>query len=72
MATVHEAAKLIGELCAQFYTQGWVSGTGGGMSIKSGDSIVMAPSGNVEHVWDPNRVFFHLIRHVFRTGNALK
>lgn len=44
--TVEEAKNLICELCATYYTQGWVSGTGGGMSIKVGDRIVMAPSGN--------------------------
>lgn len=43
--TVEEAKNLICELCATYYTQGWVSGTGGGMSIKVGDRIVMAPSG---------------------------
>lgn len=36
---------LIVELCQQFYGQGWVSGTGGGISIKRGDAIYMAPSG---------------------------
>ncbi len=32
-------------LCRQFYTQGWVSGTGGGLSIRDGQSVFMAPSG---------------------------
>jgi methylthioribulose-1-phosphate dehydratase len=27
-------ANLIPELCRQFYTSGWVTGTGGGISIK--------------------------------------
>lgn len=48
MATVQEAKELICELCAEYYKQGWVSGTGGGMSIKVADgsgTIVMAPSG---------------------------
>lgn len=42
-----EAAKaLVAELCACFYRLGWVSGTGGGVSIKtSAGTIVMAPSG---------------------------
>lgn len=35
----------ISELCAHFYKQGWVSGTGGGISIREGDRIYMAPSG---------------------------
>lgn len=39
------AKHLVADLCATLYTQGHVSGTGGGISIKVGDSIVMAPSG---------------------------
>jgi methylthioribulose-1-phosphate dehydratase len=37
--------SLIVELCRQFYAQGWVSGTGGGMSIRQDGRIYMAPSG---------------------------
>eukprot|EP00274_Cyanoptyche_gloeocystis_P003189 CAMPEP_0196655822 /NCGR_PEP_ID=MMETSP1086-20130531/8767_1 /TAXON_ID=77921 /ORGANISM="Cyanoptyche gloeocystis , Strain SAG4.97" /LENGTH=252 /DNA_ID=CAMNT_0041988325 /DNA_START=71 /DNA_END=829 /DNA_ORIENTATION=+ len=37
--------SLIVELCKQFYHLGWVSGTGGGISIKHGDRIYVAPSG---------------------------
>jgi methylthioribulose-1-phosphate dehydratase len=33
------------ELCRQFYAQGWVSGTGGGVSIREGGRVYMAPSG---------------------------
>ena len=42
---VHEAKELICQMCHNFYTQGWVGGTGGGMSIKTDNHIVMAPSG---------------------------
>ncbi len=35
--TVDEAKTLIAELCSLFYTQGWVGGTGGGISVKAGD-----------------------------------
>lgn len=45
MASVAEAKELIVDMCANFYSQGWVGGTGGGISIKIGDKIVMAPSG---------------------------
>ncbi|KAJ3323318.1 hypothetical protein HDU93_002947, partial [Gonapodya sp. JEL0774] len=40
-------ANLIPELCRQFYHLGWVTGTGGGMSIKDKkrDLIYVAPSG---------------------------
>nr|CAG4644283.1 EOG090X0D1G [Lepidurus arcticus] len=36
---------LIPALCRQFYRLGWVTGTGGGISIKSGEEIYIAPSG---------------------------
>ncbi|KAK9838242.1 hypothetical protein WJX84_006792 [Apatococcus fuscideae] len=32
-------------MCRMFYTQGWVTGTGGGISIRVHDTVVMAPSG---------------------------
>jgi len=37
--------RLIPELCNQMYHQGWVTGTGGGISIKLDDEIYIAPSG---------------------------
>ncbi|XP_068243186.1 probable methylthioribulose-1-phosphate dehydratase isoform X2 [Palaemon carinicauda] len=37
--------ELICELGQVFYNLGWVSGTGGGISIKTGDQIYVAPSG---------------------------
>lgn len=36
--------RLIPELCKQFYDLGWVTGTGGGISIKLDDEIYIAPS----------------------------
>jgi methylthioribulose 1-phosphate dehydratase/enolase-phosphatase E1 len=43
--SVAEARILICDLCAAFYRLGWVSGTGGGMSLRAqGGRIVMAPS----------------------------
>jgi methylthioribulose-1-phosphate dehydratase len=36
---------LVVELCKQFYAQGWVSGTGGGISIRQGGKVYLAPSG---------------------------
>ncbi|KAK0589153.1 hypothetical protein LWI29_010388 [Acer saccharum] len=52
---VHETKALAAELCRHFYTLGWVSGTGGSISIKVHDDslpishqlIVMSPSGTV-------------------------
>ncbi len=37
--------QLIVQLCRHFYDQGWVSGTGGGISIRTGGRVYMAPSG---------------------------
>lgn len=50
---VFEARSLVSELCRQFYTLGWVSGTGGSITVKAHDAsvpksnqiIVMSPSG---------------------------
>jgi hypothetical protein len=55
--TVEEAKSLICELCHQFYDQGWVGGTGGGISVKAGDSIVMAPSGVQKERMQPDDMF---------------
>lgn len=57
MATVEEAKQLICELCHNFYSQGWVSGTGGGISVKVGDRIVMAPSGVQKERMQPDDMF---------------
>ena len=44
--SIEDAKPLVASLCAQFYTLGWVSGTGGGLSMRAADNaIVMAPSG---------------------------
>ncbi|KAM4055152.1 methylthioribulose-1-phosphate dehydratase [Hirsutella rhossiliensis] len=38
-------ANLIPSLCAKFWTLGWVTGTGGGCSIRDGNLVYIAPSG---------------------------
>ncbi|KAG5923732.1 Methylthioribulose-1-phosphate dehydratase [Claviceps capensis] len=38
-------ANLIPSLCAKFWTLGWVTGTGGGCSIREDDRVYIAPSG---------------------------
>ena len=55
--SVDEAKELISEMCRNFYSQGWVSGTGGGMSIRAGDCIVMAPSGVQKERMVPEDMF---------------
>lgn len=52
-----EARALICELCFLFYQQGWVSGTGGGISIRSGETIYMAPSGVQKERIRPSDIF---------------
>lgn len=49
--------KLICELCRQFYAQGWVSGTGGGISIRDGERVYMAPSGVQKERVEPEHIF---------------
>jgi methylthioribulose-1-phosphate dehydratase len=49
--------RLIPELCQQFYDQGWFSGTGGGISIKQGGIIYVAPSGVQKERLEPSDLF---------------
>ena len=49
--------ELIVQLCQQFYTQGWVSGTGGGLSIREGGRVYMAPSGVQKERLRPEELF---------------
>ncbi len=49
--------ELICELCRHFYQKGWASGTGGGISIKSGDRIYMAPSAVPKERLQPEDIF---------------
>lgn len=50
-------ATLIAELCRQFYALGWVSGTGGGISIRDAEGVWMAPSGVQKERIDPDDVW---------------
>ena len=51
--------ELVCELCRQFFTEGWVTGTGGSISIRSaltGD-IYMTPSGVQKERIKPHELF---------------
>ncbi|KAI9679986.1 MAG: Methylthioribulose-1-phosphate dehydratase [Caeruleum heppii] len=50
-------ANYICELCRKFYTMGWVTGTGGGTSIRKGDLIYIAPSGVQKELLRPQDMF---------------
>ncbi len=49
--------NLIVELCRQFYQQGWVSGTGGGISIRDGQRAYIAPSAAQKERLSPEDIF---------------
>ncbi|KAK4952452.1 Methylthioribulose-1-phosphate dehydratase [Elasticomyces elasticus] len=50
-------ANHISELCRKFYDLGWVTGTGGGVSIKKGDHVYLAPSGVQKEMMQPEDMF---------------
>ncbi|KAK4565363.1 Methylthioribulose-1-phosphate dehydratase [Recurvomyces mirabilis] len=50
-------ANHISELCRRFYTLGWVTGTGGGVSIRHGNHIYLAPSGVQKEMMQPTDMF---------------
>ena len=51
------ARALVAELCASFYTLGWVTGTGGSISIRIGNRIFMAPSGVQKERMQPADIY---------------
>ena len=50
-------ANLICTLCRAFYNLGWVTGTGGGTSIRHGPHIYIAPSGVQKELMQPTDMF---------------
>ncbi|KDQ11501.1 hypothetical protein BOTBODRAFT_35377 [Botryobasidium botryosum FD-172 SS1] len=50
-------ANIIPELCRGFYHLGWVTGTGGGISIRENDKIYIAPSGVQKERIKPEHIF---------------
>jgi methylthioribulose-1-phosphate dehydratase len=55
--TPQQTRELVCELCRNFYSLGWASGTGGGISIKEGGKIYMAPSGVQKERLKPEDIF---------------
>jgi methylthioribulose-1-phosphate dehydratase len=49
--------ELICELCRHFYQLGWASGTGGGISVRDGGKIYMAPSAVQKERLMPEDIF---------------
>uniref|UniRef100_A0A1A9ZGU6 Class II aldolase/adducin N-terminal domain-containing protein n=1 Tax=Glossina pallidipes TaxID=7398 RepID=A0A1A9ZGU6_GLOPL len=54
--------NLIPALCQQFYNLGWVTGTGGGISIKYNNEIFIAPSGVQKERIMPEDLFVQNIK----------
>jgi hypothetical protein len=50
-------ANLICDLARQFYDLGWVTGTGGGICIREGDEVLVAPSGVQKERMTPDQMF---------------
>lgn len=53
----HTYRELICELCRQFYGAGWVTGTGGSISIRYGNRIYMTPSGVPKERIQPDELY---------------
>lgn len=51
------SAQLICDLARSFYDLGWVSGTGGGICIREGDRVVIAPSAVQKERMEPSQMF---------------
>lgn len=45
MESASSPSEMIVDLCRLFYHLGWATGTGGGISIRDGEQVFMAPSG---------------------------
>jgi methylthioribulose 1-phosphate dehydratase / enolase-phosphatase E1 len=52
-----EMRELVVQLCRQFYHLGWVTGTGGSISIRQGSQLYMTPSGVQKERMQPEDLF---------------
>jgi methylthioribulose-1-phosphate dehydratase len=57
ITSADDARAVIVSLCRHFYELGWVSGTGGGISVRLGDRVFMAPSGVQKEMIQPEWIF---------------
>ena len=53
----HNIRELVCELCVQFFEAGWVTGTGGSISIRHGERIYMTPSGVQKERIQPDELY---------------
>lgn len=70
----HHPANLICTLCRNFYQLGWVTGTGGGTSIRQGPHVFIAPSGVQKELMQPTDIFVldYVSRSYLRKPPVLK
>src|ERR1700737_3443314 len=54
---VTSTATLVCDLARQFYDLGWVGGTGGGICIREGEHVIVAPSGVQKERMSPEQMF---------------
>src|SRR5438093_7606210 len=54
---VTSTATLVCDLARQFYELGWVTGTGGGICIREGEHVIVAPSGVQKERMTPDQMF---------------
>jgi methylthioribulose-1-phosphate dehydratase len=54
---MQSSASIICDLARQFYDLGWVTGTGGGICIREGDHVLVAPSGVQKERMTPEQMF---------------
>lgn len=54
---LHNPEHLVPELCRKMYSLGWVSGTGGGVTVRSGSNLYITPSGVQKEMIEPADIF---------------
>ncbi|KAJ6293045.1 hypothetical protein OIU78_025093 [Salix suchowensis] len=65
LEAIKDTRVLIADICKQFYSHGWVSGTGGSITIKAHDDtipkrqqfILMSPSGVQKERMEPDDMY---------------
>jgi methylthioribulose-1-phosphate dehydratase len=57
MADKMSTASLVCDLARQFYELGWATGTGGGICIRDGEHVIVAPSGVQKERMTPDQMF---------------
>jgi len=63
-------AQLICDLARQFYELGWATGTGGGICIREGEHVIVAPSGVQKERMTPDQMFTLSIDGTIVSGPA--